>query len=473
MKRKLLLSTFITIMALPVWADVEVNETNFPDEHFRSWIQQKPYGQDNLLTDAEIAEIQTIDVSRQSIQSLQGIEFFTELTKLDCYSSMLTSLDVSKNTKLTNLSCHRNMISSLNVEGCTMLVYIDCSNNKLTSLDLRSNVALNSLHCSYNVLKSLDVSQNTKLSSIGCAHNRLASISISQNTGVSFIECESNSIRGAAMDSLIANLRTVTNGQLHAINYHREGNVMTPEQVAAAKEKGWTPYYRPAKEASWQPYEGGYPAVGLEINEQNFPDANFREILENDIESGFDGVFTEEEIAQMQTLSVNNKIIQTLEGVQYFTALTALSCSGNHLTTLDLSKNISLTEVYCMGNNINGAGLDSLIASLPSVSEGRLYFIYTGEQEEHNVMTKSQATAARAKNWVPYSVYYRPEDYYYEVQEYDGIDDTNVKRIHTTNSSDGLDEIQYYNLKGIRSTQKNKGINIIRRSDGSVQKIIK
>ena len=124
-----------------------------------------------------------------------------------------------------------------------------------------------------------------------------------------------------------------------------------------------------------------------------------------------------------------------------------------------------------MGNNINGAGLDALIASLPSVTEGTIIFLDTSNENEQNVMTKSQAAAARAKNWVPYALYYIDE-HSNEIREYYGIDDTNVKSINATSNSDGLGKIQYYDLKGIRSAQKNKGISIIRHDDGSVHKIV-
>ena len=42
--------------------------------------------------------------------------------------------------------------------------------------------------------------------------------------------------------------------------------------------------------------------------------------------------------------------IQDLTGIEYFTALTWLDCSGNWLEKLDTSGNPALTELYCNGN---------------------------------------------------------------------------------------------------------------------------
>jgi hypothetical protein len=43
------------------------------------------------------------------------------------------------------------------------------------------------------------------------------------------------------------------------INNENEGNVMTTTQVAAAKDRGWTPYYYDG--SSWLRYAGSEPAV--------------------------------------------------------------------------------------------------------------------------------------------------------------------------------------------------------------------
>ena len=42
--------------------DVEINETNFPDEHFREILLDRPYGKDGVLTEDEIAGIKDLYV---------------------------------------------------------------------------------------------------------------------------------------------------------------------------------------------------------------------------------------------------------------------------------------------------------------------------------------------------------------------------------------------------------------------------
>ncbi len=87
----------------------------------------------------------------------------------------------------------------------------------------------------------------------------------------------------------------------------------------------------------------------VKISEKTFPDANFRNFLLNDVETHYlngDGVFTQEEIAKITYLpAMSVRMISDLTGIEYFTELTTLNISSNNLKSIDLSKNIKLTEV--------------------------------------------------------------------------------------------------------------------------------
>ena len=174
---------------------LEVNSTNFPDEAFRNWVLQKISGaSDGVLTDEEISKVSSIVCYFRSISSLQGIEYFFALNRLECYGNQLTSLDVSKNTALTFLSCGSNQLTSLDVSKNTALTSLSCYSNQLTSLDVSKNTALTSLGCQSNQLTSLDVSKNTALTSLGCQSNQLTSLDVSKNTALIYLYCYSNQL---------------------------------------------------------------------------------------------------------------------------------------------------------------------------------------------------------------------------------------------------------------------------------------
>lgn len=104
-------------------------------------------------------------------------------------------------------------------------------------------------------------------------------------------------------------------------------------------------------------------AQDVEINEENFPDENFRNwLLEQDY--GADGIITEEEMKGTTYINVFGKNISSLQGIEHFTALEKLVCSFNALTTLDLSKNTALTSLDCYQNRqpatVNVSGCTAL-----------------------------------------------------------------------------------------------------------------
>ena len=81
------------------------------------------------------------------------------------------------------------------------------------------------------------------------------------------------------------------------------------------------------------------------------------------------------------------------------TALTALTCSSNRLASLNVAGCTALKTLNCYSNQIKGTAMDSLIMSLPAVSDGKILVIYN--RDEANVMTTTQVAAAKAKGWIP------------------------------------------------------------------------
>ena len=260
--RKQILLTVLALLGCctAAWADVEINEANFPDENFRKWVLRQDYGQDGVLTDAEIAKVICINVPFENIRSLKGIEYFTALTTLGCSWSQLTELDVSKNTALTELRCGCNQLTALDVSKNIALTELDCGVNKLTKLDVSQNTALTTLDCSFNQLMELDVSKNTALEKLYCYYNQLTALDVSKNIALTELWCYRNQIMGAAMDALVESLPTVENGKMNVISNEDEGYVMTTAQAAAAKAKGWIPQYTDGSydelNIIWKEYKG-------------------------------------------------------------------------------------------------------------------------------------------------------------------------------------------------------------------------
>ena len=242
--------------------EIAINEENFPDENFRAFLKEQPYGGDGILTEEEIKNVVEIHVAKTNITTLKGIEYFTAMTELWCMDNQLTSLDVSGCTALMQLWCNDNQLTSLEVSECTALTWLECSSNQLTSLDVSNNTALTVLGCSNNQLTSLDVSKNSALTSLGCYNNQLTSLDVSGRTvltqlwcndnqltslnvsgctSFTWLGCYNNKIKGEAMDALVGSLPNCEYALLYIIDLSNssEENECTTLQVNVAKGKGW------------------------------------------------------------------------------------------------------------------------------------------------------------------------------------------------------------------------------------------
>ena len=387
---------------------IEINATNFPDETFRNYLLSLSCGSDGKLTESEIKNITSIDVSGTEstpgkITSLKGIEYFTslqqlyciynQLTNLDmtkntalknlyCYNNQLTALDVSKNTALIKLGCGYNQLSTLDVSKNTTLEILNCYNNQLTTLDISKNTALTSLHCHNNQLTALDVSKNTALIDFGCATNQLTALNVSNNTALTWLSCASNQLstfdvsNNTALTSLYCNYNQLT-------------------------------------------------ALDLSKNTT----------LEN-LSCG---------VNQLTALDVSKN-----------TALKTLSCPSNQLTALDVSKNTALTSLYCYQNQIKGTAMDNVINGLPTNTSGKTYEfrVYLPSDYEGNVCTTIQVAAAKTKGWMP--KYYNSESVRWE--DYEGSDPSGI---HGVLNDEHAIDAPVFNLSGQQLTAPQKGINIV------------
>ena len=229
MKKKLLsilLCLVMVVGSLPTAAfaagSVDINETNFPDAKFRSFVKENlDKNKDDILDAGEIAAVKKIEANKMGIKSLEGVGFFTALETLKCWDNELTGLDLSKNTALKDLQCSNSKLQSLDLSKNTELTRLSCGSNKLTELDVSKNTKLEMLDCesdsllSYMRLTELDVSQNTALKELNCygvkmqklnvsgctaleeldcGGNQLTALDVSQNTKLTFLDCASNQL---------------------------------------------------------------------------------------------------------------------------------------------------------------------------------------------------------------------------------------------------------------------------------------
>ncbi len=375
---------------------VAINEAAFPDADFRAYLETLEGADGGVFTPEELAAVTEITVPARTIESLQGIEHFTELTKLDCSGNQLTALDIGKNIKLQALHCTDNALTKLDVSRNAELQRLECGSNDLTELDVSQNTKLIYLYCKKNLLTSLDVSQNEKLISLDCSNNKLTSLVVGKKTAVEVFCFQDNHLMNIDLSQVtfdpIGGL--VNSTQTSKIGLKPvENTYKMPAGFAADKMKnltggtvtgdatsGYTLTVNEGLTAVTYNYVMGYnlelgddaPTMAvtlsvhthsesgycseegcgaLLVNDKNFTDANFLAYVQT-LAGAEDGVFTPEELAAVTEISVPARTIESLQGIEYFTKLEKLDCSNNKLTALDVSKNTELKSLNCSKNQI-------------------------------------------------------------------------------------------------------------------------
>lgn len=97
-----------------------------------------------------------------------------------------------------------------------------------------------------------------------------------------------------------------------------------------------------------------------EINEQNFPDENFRDyVLSTAIDRNQNKVLDDDEILRVKEIDVHYKKIASLKGIEHFKELHKLTCYQNDLTELDLSVCPRLDTLNCAVNKLKALNLSN------------------------------------------------------------------------------------------------------------------
>lgn len=218
---------FVLAMVLLDQCEKESNLINITDANFLNALIAlgADTDGDGKISSTEAETITSLNVSKDSISDMTGLELFVNLESLDCGYNQITKLDVSKNFALIELDCRYNQLTTLNVSNNTVLKrlncsgnklkildvsnnadlrYLGCSSNSLTSLDVSKNISLTNLHCNNNYLTSLDLSNNISLTYLYCAENQLPRLDVSNNTALRFLCCGGNQLTNLDISNNIA-----------------------------------------------------------------------------------------------------------------------------------------------------------------------------------------------------------------------------------------------------------------------------
>ena len=110
-----------------------------------------------------------------------------------------------------------------------------------------------------------------------------------------------------------------------------------------------------------EPDNEGSEDVSL-LTAETMPDGAFRFVILRAYDMNDDGIIDRDEANAIDSIDCSGMHISTLKGVELFPDLTYLDCSGNQLTSLDVSKNTALTELSCADNQLTSLDVSGLTA---------------------------------------------------------------------------------------------------------------
>ena len=151
------------------------------DESFKAFLLEDfDLDKDGEISIEEAAMVKEMWCS--GIASFEGIQYFPNLEKFECWNVGATTIDVSQNTALKSLKCYYGFIE-LDVSNNHALDTLICvgDNNTKGISSLKINPELKFLNVQYNSLGSLDISGNKSLKTLYCNSPRLTSLDVSNS----------------------------------------------------------------------------------------------------------------------------------------------------------------------------------------------------------------------------------------------------------------------------------------------------
>ncbi|MCH2034455.1 MAG: T9SS type A sorting domain-containing protein [Tenacibaculum sp.] len=366
--KKLLILIFFPIIVFS-------QQTFVPDDAFEQFLISKGWDDvldDYVLTD-NIKDVTFLSMNNKGIQDLTGIEDFTSLNEIRVIGNPLQTFDLTSNVELQYLSAGSASLTSINIAGLNKIIRIIIEGSSLTTIDLSTISDLELLTIKDNTeLVSINVNGLLKLNFMSISNNdKLETVDTSTNTGLTdfyVYYCAKidnlDFANNTSIDNIIFNeLGSISNVSIkNGLNNFYLESLSNPNltciEVSDADyvNENWsrTKITGALRFDEYLEFKNDCDEVstGETIT---ITDSNFESYLESiSVGNGIvgDGLVSVELTAELTELDVSFQSISDLSGVENFTSLTTLNCSGNELTSLSVSELVNLTTLDCSYNDI-------------------------------------------------------------------------------------------------------------------------
>ncbi len=358
--------------------EISIDEKNFPDPEFRSLLlTDYDLNRNKKLSASEINNIREINLQGKGITTLKGIEYLTNLTKLDCENNALTELDLSKNILLETLECSINKISKLDISKCVGMKNFYCDQNYLQKLDLSNMPKLRQFSCSFNDLSELDLSKNEMLIDLICGsydyyhsgservdgdtsvNNHISNLVLGNKPYLLDISCEGNKLKDvdfsgcSIIESISCDDNDLTSLNLTGFPFLQylfcNRNNLT--QLELPESAALTLVYCEENDLKSMKVSNCPNLEVLDLYDNQITDMNFGKGLDS-LQSV---ALTMNDLTQidismlpaLETLNIEENKLTEVD-ISGLMNISELYCNSNPIKKLDVSGSKSLTDLYCM-----------------------------------------------------------------------------------------------------------------------------
>ena len=315
---------------------VTIDDQMFPDDVLRDALKEILGSDGGTITSDDLEAVTTLDLSNTSVESLDGIENFSNLEELllvDCRN--ISTLHISNdNSKLKKLVIMRAVLSSVDVRNCPVLEHLDifdCPN--VVSVDVTQNPLLKFFCSSYTSISSINVNNNELLEVLGVINAQLSTLDLSKNPELLIVN-----VHGTTLTSVDLSVQTkleevyFKNSKLQSLNLAMHRNLKIIEGMGSTDlttiTLGEKPFLR-----SITLYNTAISSIDISEapsleNVQVYGSSNLMTITTNSHPF-------------LKHFSARNTCISSLD-IGNMPALDEVNLSATNLTSLDISKNTNL-----------------------------------------------------------------------------------------------------------------------------------
>ena len=326
---------------------VPIDAEYFPDDNFR-YVVSSSFDENSSgwLSLDEIADVVGFSIEDEDFTSIQGVEYFTELTSLLIDGApSLTAADFTGNPALIYADVSSNGLQEIYLNGLNVLNDLSIENNNLTWLDVSSS-PLTSLLCHNNPLTSLILGDQPGLTKLSAYGTDLAMLDLRGCPALAEIAAT-----GTRTDH--ANYVEYRVDESHCLRVDADTEILLPGSVSA--------------------------------DEMHFPDAVFRAYVRQYFDTDGSGWLNTAEIAaakEIDPYETNASGFSDLRGIENLTELTYLGISNSpFLTSLDLSRNPKIKILDIWNTGLTALDLRGLTLRDVSVTRSPIQFLDLGIQE--------------------------------------------------------------------------------------------